>query len=97
MKSPVQEQNDQAAMTKLDTLLSDKKYLAVTIPVDEVCQGNEEALDEMQNYQYFNCGVCSPGLEFDRFKNIEKNIRREILDSFVSSTEETPSLKLNES
>ena len=49
----------------------------------------------MQNYQYIHGSKCSHGLEFDEFKNIEKNIKREILD--YSSTEESPSFVLNDS
>ena len=74
-------------MTQIDTLLSSKKYLAVTIPVDSEIQGvDESALDEMCNYQFVS--ARSKDVKFDEFKNIERNIKREILD--YSSTEESP-------
>lgn len=74
-------------MTQLDTLLSSKKYLAVSIPVDgEVYCADESALDEMRNYQ-FGSGR-SKDVTFDEFKNIERNIKREILDY---SSDESPS------
>jgi hypothetical protein len=58
--------------------LSNKKYLAVTIPVD--CEAD-------RNYS-FDVSSRSNSVEFDKFKNIERNIKREILD--YSSTEESP-------
>ena len=103
MKSHIQEEQatkkpqayDRAAVTQLDTLLSSKKYLAVTIPVDGDVQGADEAaLDEMRNYQ-FGSGRSKDAIKFDEFKNIERNIKREILD--YSSTEESPSMVMNDS
>ena len=47
----------------------------------------------MRNYQFVS--ARSKDVKFDEFKNIERNIKREILD--YSSTEESPSVVMNDS
>ena len=71
-----------AATTQLDTFLSNKKYLAVTIPVD--CEAE-------RHYSFDGNSNRSNSVEFDKFKHIERNIKREILD-YSSAEESSPSV-----
>ena len=58
----------------MDEVLGDKRYLSV-LPIDVEQKDSPKELDDLLEKCY-NCKT----LEFDKFKHIENNIKKEILD-----------------